>query len=871
MMSIIAFVLFAWTAATWFSLPYGKPFLGLPIFSVNPLIPFAITLVWSLGSGLHWLIRRRGAMRIRMDLEKLLKEQRTAALILGGILLFHLVVVSVPAVLNYRGENDSDSALYGVAGYHIAAGTEQPMFSYGLHYVGSLKTHVTALFNFLFGKSPIYHRAIAALLYCFFLVGLFLFVRRLFNEKTALTAAALAALPPFAVAAQLRYEEFIEIPLWGIISLNLLLSITHEKKENRRCYFWYGVVLGLLFFAHPQAVYFIVTGIIVLFAADKLFFIRKQGWLIPLGFVIGTTPTWVDSYFHDWVIFKYFFGSEIQAAPDLIPRISSGVVRFYHNFTEFWGLGDTFPMWFPIRHFFVAAIMAAAAGGFFYYVYISRKEIAAFLTLKNYPMKRLILLILAVLIFAVYTISVKASLFGPFRYIFPLWFVIPVVIAAAAVMPESKIARGLGTGFLVITLALFSLSYISYYKASRDRGNEWKEWLVFCKERDITHFYGDFWLAYQTNFISKEEITGSSCFPWNYDPYMKYRERVDHALKPPAYVFSPQSWQNAPRKAAKFEESLEYLGIRYKKEVINQHIVFYDLSEFLTPAQLKPLQLLNEVTYKSFSVREIVGDESVNDLRLVTVDCLNSGKTVLYADGTRGFAEFVVSFPGGTVLRRQPLARNVEPGEPFSCRALLGLEELAGVPVHLQVKLNDIIISAGKQPLVIYPANLETGQGNSPPMTVSDLNSRLKQGSLPEFIFSSGWGKRDVQDGQIIQWSGGKQSEILFLVKNPGSQTAGIILELAAEPFFDESFKGSHQVLEFGCNNHPVDGRFPLKGPGKIRLELSGTILRVGINRLVIRPRLVEPECRRISKDPGFAFRPRAFAIRSIALSGKGN
>jgi len=95
-MSIIAFVLFAWTAATWFSVPYGKPFLGLPIFSVNPLIPLAITLLWSLGSGLHWLIRRRGAMRIRMDLEKLLKEQRTGTAISGTALSWDSFPLPIP-------------------------------------------------------------------------------------------------------------------------------------------------------------------------------------------------------------------------------------------------------------------------------------------------------------------------------------------------------------------------------------------------------------------------------------------------------------------------------------------------------------------------------------------------------------------------------------------------------------------------------------------------------------------------------------------------------------------------------------------------------------------------------------------------------
>jgi hypothetical protein len=580
MRSITAFILFAWTAVTWFSGPYGRPFLGIPLFSLNPLIPFLITLTWSVGTGIQWLSKHW--QRVRSGLAALTEKHRKTALLLAGILVFHLVVVSGPAILNSRGENDSDSALHGLAGYHIADGKERPMYVYGVHYVGSLKTHLAALCHLIFGKGPMTQRALGALFYCGFLIGLFFFVKRVFSTNAALLATLLAAIPPYAVAAQLRYEEFIEIPFWGIISLNLLLSITGEKRENSYYFFWYGVVLGLLFFAHPQAVYLILTGFVGLLAADRLFFLRRRSWLIPVGFVIGTVPTWVDSYFHDWIIFKYFFGGEIEGAPHLFERFAVGAGRFYKNLQGFWGFGNTYPNTYNLSSWIVDVLMIVVGIVLLCYIYISRKEIAAFFKLRNIPLRRALPLAPVVLIFFIFSVSVTSYRFGPFRYIYPLWLSIPVVIAAVTEVPKKRLIRAVGVGFAVLSLLLFSLSQWTYIKTTHENGEEWKRWVSFCKERNITRFYGDFWLVYQTNFITKEEIIGSSCFPFNYDPYQKYRGIVESSERPPAVVFSPQL-HTGPIKGtfrmARFEKSLKAQGIEYRKEKIDGHIVFYDLSK----------------------------------------------------------------------------------------------------------------------------------------------------------------------------------------------------------------------------------------------------------------------------------------------------
>lgn len=863
MNSIIAFALLAWTTITWFSGPYGRPFLGIPLFSLPPLIPFLLTLLWSAITSIYWL--KKNSENVRTFLVKLHQEHKKSIIFLGIVIMVHLLVIAGPAILNYQGENDSDSALHGVAGYHIADGTERPMYVYGVHYVGSLKTHIAALFHLISGKSPVYQRLIGALFYCIFLLILFLFVQRLFNKKTAGISITLAAILPYAVAAQMRYEEFVEIPLWGVISLYLLLLLTHEKKENLKYYFWYGIVLGLLFFAHPQAVYFIITGLIALFAADKLFFIRPRNWLIPLGFTIGTIPTWVDSYFHDWVIFKYFFGTEIHHAPHLLQRFAEGMSRFFDNFAGFWGWGGAYPYTFDFypSSLLLALLLVGAGICFLYYIYQSRQEIIALITLKNRPIKQLLPLILALVIFLIFTTSAKSSQVGPFRYIFPLWLIIPIIIAATATLPQTKTGRAAGYTFVAISLLLFSLSQVTYMKTTHEIGKKWQEWLTFCHEKGITHFYGDFWLVYHTNFISREKIIGSSCFPLNYDPYPKYREKVDQAPQPPAYVFSPQYWDAAPKRARWFKRSLKYLGIRFQEETIDGHIVYYNLSEHLTPAQLVSMQLLNKVAYRNSTVQKVVGFNGPEELRWITIQAKNEGETIFYADGTRSIAELFVTTADGKLLRRQPLEKNVLPGEVFECQTLLDLDELGGKPAYIHLKLNDIIISKKKQPLIIKYADLAQAATGKEKGTIelTEINRRALHRQLPGFMFITGWGKRITGSNGPLQWSGAPESTILFLVK---TTSAGMTIVLEVEPLVDVDFKEKEQELTFRCNNQVLPGSFKLNQAGKIQLMVNQEMLRCGLNRLTVVPRFVEPGIRRIRKVAAFALRPRAFALRSF-------
>jgi len=857
--AILAMILLAWTAAAWFSGPYGRAFLGVPVFRVHPLIPFSAFILCSLLVFYRWL--RCHGSTVWKKANRYLHQQRKTVIILCGILVFHLLAVSGPAILNYWGENDSDTALHGLPGYHIAEGSERPMYIYGAHYVGLFKAHIAALFNFLLGKSPIYQRAIGAVFYMGFLVGFFIFVRRLFDEKTALLATFLAAVLPYAAAAQLRYDEFTELPLWGIIGLNLLLSLTHEQQNNWKYYFWYGVVLGVQFFAHPQAIYFIAAGFLVIFAVDKLFFLRWRNGLILLGMVIGSIPTWIDSYFHDWVIFRVFFGGEVQPDGPMLERLAKGISNFARDFTEFWGLGPIYPLPFPVPPLLITAVMAAAIAGFIYYAWIARQEIKAFLAFKRSSIRLLIPLILGIVVSVIFCFSSQGAGVAPFRYIYVLWLVIPIVIAAGATVPKSIWGKVLGRGFLVVSLVLFSLSQFSYFKNTLEAGQRWQRWLDFCHRENITHFYGDFWLAYHTNFISKEEIIGSSCFPFNNDPYTKYREIADHSSKPPAYVFSPQLWANATRKERQFQRELDYLGIRYTRQMIDRHVVFYNLSEHLTPAQQDYLPTLNRVAYEGFSSRGITGGQ-FEDLRLLTFYCRNMGRNLLYVDGTRAAAELVVTAPDGTVLRRQPLDKNIPPDEPFQCQVLLSLREMNNQAVYIHVKLNDIIISANKQPFILQPTDLQ----KIPPgkqagdINISDLYKELSEGKLPAFMLVDGWGRRWCGSDQVVQWSGGKQGEIAFLAKAPAKP---LIVELWLEPFQDSSFQDKQQSLLFYLNNEEIEEQ-ALAVPRKIRLVLSPGQLRLGLNRLIIKPRLVEPECRNIRRNPGFNYRPRAFALRSI-------
>jgi hypothetical protein len=859
--AVFAFISFVWLVCCWFSAPYDHPFLNLVLFDINPIVPLVSTLLWSAAALFFWV--RRNGVESWKKTTHWLKTNRKTTITLTAILVVALLI-QLPAIVLYRGANDSDSAIKGLMSYHIARGESRPMYTYGLHYIGSLIPHLTAPLHMLFGENPVYQRAVHALFYLAFIVLLFAAVKRILGTTHALISCALAALAPYELLRHLRCQEFAEIIFWGGLSIYLLVRMLEEERPGPRRYFWFGAVLGIFFFVHLQALYFILAAPAALFLRDKLFFLRPRFFTVLPGFILGSIVTFIDSYYHDWIIFRGFFGDS-PGVIEIFSSVYEKIGELFKHLPTLLGLKADYTNTFFLPPLVAWAIIGLAGLSLVCLIWKCRAQIKEAALMKNANPAPLVFLILAVMIVLIFTLSKFSTPNSPVRYLFPLWIVIPVTLACPFAQAKQKWAKAASGVGLLIFCGVFVVSQIQYAQTIYNLEQEWREWEDFFLENGITRFYGQYWLTYNTGFITRERVIGSSVYPVDYEPYTKYERLVADSETPPAFAFYRKHIGGYERRAASVEDALNHLGITYFKADLKLGIVYYGLSEKLIPHQMIDLKALNEAVIQGCAVQEVFESDGDVGLRLLSFRVTNSGKTTWYADGRHGFMELVIKAPSGRELRRQPLGADAKPGEEFPWRSVLKAYDVEGRSVNAYIELNGIVINFEKRPLVV---DLSLG-GESSPINVEELEAEYaaKSGTLkvaPDYAFLTGWGKVVRTKTVTRRWSGGAAAELGLVLRKRGDLLVNI--KLVPVPAGDLYTKP--QKISVSLNGEEIASAIFVPAPRAILLRLPESHQEAGLNILRFRFGQVEPYYRttRGRNRPIFLFRPRAVALTSIEV-----
>ncbi len=860
-MMVAAIIMFAWTAACWFSGPFERPFLGLPLFGVDPVVSMSATLLWTLAA---LVIRalRSGAESWRRA-AGWAKQQRRVLALLAAILLIHLLL-QIPSIIMYRGSNDSDSAIHGLAGYHIAEGKSRPMFRYRHNYVGSLIPHLAAALQLLFGKSPVLLRVVHTAFFTGFIVVLFALVRRLFDDHTALLAAALAAIPPYEVFCHLNHASLSATLFLGVLSLYLLSRMLEAEKPSWRQYFWYGAVLGIGFWTHLMTVYFAAAGVLALFIKDKLFFARSQFPAAPAGFVIGSAVTFIHSYYTNWSIFTRFF-TQATAPSGWVDRLLPGISEFFKHCPVYLGLLGDYGKRHLFGHWVSWPVLAVFAIAFVLYLFRCREQIGAAIRLRNISIGPALFALFIPAVIIIFAVSEHSAPPAPMRYLYPLWAAIPVVIAAASfsVARWSRIAGASLAGvFIMVFLGSLAIKHLELY----EREQAYQRWEEFCRRQQITRFYGQYWRSYLTSFFTAERIIGSDSYHTGHEPFSLYRQIVADSAEAPAFLFGPRE---RSRQAA-LEATLRGLGIDYRKSGCALGIVIHNLSERATPQQLANIRRgRHQATFADWTVRAVTGPGIARRMRMLSLRIVNAGDSAWLTNGRNGYVELKVSTADGRELRLQPLVRDVEPGEEISWRILLDSSESGGMPVDVEVRLNDFLINADKRPLAmdLTPAT------DAEPISFRELDvirtdSPRRNSVVVDYGLFSGWGRIGGGGGSENQqrWSGGPESVLGFVIYRQRS----LDLVLRLFPFRGETISAEPQRVRIFCNDLEISPPVYLPGQRRVVLNLPEHYLRVGINTLRFVYEHVERRYVTVERDPRFRFRPRAVAIKYVGFRRAG-
>jgi hypothetical protein len=231
------------------------------------------------------------------------------------------------------------------------------MWFYGKHFNGSYIPHVTALFHLVFGKNPSHLHLVNSLHFLGFLVFLFFIVRKVSSDIPALLSVALASIPTSDIYLYTNNTYFAPTMFWGSFSVLLLMRILDKDKPAWRQFFWYGFVIGLGFWAHIQIIFFLGTGLILLFLRRKSLYFPQSAATLP-GMFLGSVVTVIDSYFHNFVIFTHFF-SQATKPIGLLRRFSNGAKEFLDHVIRFLGYwtGSNRPFFWAVAIIFAGILV----------------------------------------------------------------------------------------------------------------------------------------------------------------------------------------------------------------------------------------------------------------------------------------------------------------------------------------------------------------------------------------------------------------------------------------------------------------------------------------------------------------------------------
>ena len=212
-----------------------------------------------------------------------------AIILLAALIRIVLVLMGWPLL-------DSDEGTMGLMAMHIAYRGEHPIFFYGQGYMGAFEAYVAAIVFHFFGVSTFGLRIGLVLMYCVFLLGMYLLTSMLYSKKLALFTLFLLALgsnPLLTrqlVAVGGDPETLMCGPLLLLIPVWLAFNSSREQMRRDRwlrllAYAFWGFVAGFGLWSHMLTAPFILAGglLLLIFCWRELL-----GWataLIALGFI----------------------------------------------------------------------------------------------------------------------------------------------------------------------------------------------------------------------------------------------------------------------------------------------------------------------------------------------------------------------------------------------------------------------------------------------------------------------------------------------------------------------------------------------------------------------------------------------------------
>jgi hypothetical protein len=452
---------------------------------------------------------------------------------------------------------DADEAIVGLMGKHLLEGGKITTFYYGQHYMGSLEAWLAGLYFSLFGISSFALKLVPFTFSLFLLWALFVLTKKIYGLAPAWICAVLAAFPAQILVdwgAKAR-GGFIEIVVFG--ALATILFLNWLETRNVKFIFWCGFLLGVGWWWNNQIVFFMTAlGIYGIFAV-KLKEVFKVGSAAFLSFFLGGLPFWLYNINHSFISFNTLTNSaggkfwvQVEGFFTHSIPILAGVKRVYHE-------TDLIPY-----------------GSYIIYLIIL---LLLYRIIKD-SKKGLVLLLIFLATFFIFTTSSFGHLYKAPRYILPIyvaWF----PFLGAGVYFWWKKSKSVGTalffvllGFQISSVYLGGITVPGEPMIYRDRVvRDSTELLSFLEKQNINFVRTYYWVGYKIAFESHEKVR---FYPFGEPSVIRIDSYKDEGIslgleRVPLVV--------PPSIANHVEDVLKILEFSFKRKDLNGYVVFYEL------------------------------------------------------------------------------------------------------------------------------------------------------------------------------------------------------------------------------------------------------------------------------------------------------
>ena len=487
-----------------------------------------------------------------------LSHRIPAVLVFVMLLVLLALAFRIPFLVNNFGLMSSDDAVPALMGKHISEGKLPPVYYYGQLYMGSLSEHLQALFFKAFGFSNFMFKFSMLLFFLGFIVMQFFFIREVFSQTYAFFVGIFYCLPMGRLgAASLDTTGAFPLVLF-LGSVLMYMAYLICFKDRIRLVPWLGFLMGLAFWTHQISIGFIFPALLLVLG--KLRFCIKKYLLLGLSAAIGCLPVIMLEIYWKFRLVKFLIpgGGEAVGTDKLI--------RTTRMTTQLLVLKED-PAFMFLLGFLVLGIISL--------IYLSLKA------------KKILPSVVFVLFFLLFYLIFVFSGFSnreAVRYLYPVYFSLPVIFFSGCLLFKPKWRYRLMAGLLIFLAFIGNgKEILANYDRIRDHHTELSQVTAFIQETGHHYWQGEYWTAYLLTALSQEEFVVDS---HSINRYFPYRLGFHNSADNRNYVFHESSMTVAGREGKSFKELLFFLGIDFQSWEIGTYTLIYAIEKEIFPKSL---------------------------------------------------------------------------------------------------------------------------------------------------------------------------------------------------------------------------------------------------------------------------------------------